>query len=271
MSSFAFFILHFALGELCREITMRVDATLTTATAFLSVTLLAVQTPQSRAPASTLTERDRVEIQGLVARYARALSTCAAKEYAELFTPDGVFVTDDFRGAKHRELYGKSGRLVGRAKLMELVETEDFCLDPKPNAPARSAGGTVARPTPTVMIEPSPEGARGTAALGNGGHYEDVYVKTSEGWRFKSRTVFMPPLSPTEQSKQSKQGESFAVLSISEIGSMHVGGRAVTLEGLPVKPVSSLSGAPPSTIDPNGDFEAEQMYVQYVKLSAPRA
>jgi hypothetical protein len=182
---------------------MRVVATLTTAIAILSVTLLAaVQTRQSTAPASTLTERDRVEIQELVARYARALSTCAAKEYAELFTPDGVFVTDDFRGSRHRELYGKSGRLVGRAKLMELVETEEFCLSPKANAPARPACGGAARPVPTVTIEPSPEGARGTASLGNGGHYEDVYVKTSEGWRFKSRTVFMPPLSAPEQSKQ---------------------------------------------------------------------
>jgi hypothetical protein len=169
--------------------------------AILSVTLLASQTPQNSAPAS-LTERDRVEIQELVARYARALSTCAAKEYAELFTPDGVFVTDDFRGARHRELYGKSGRLVGRAKLVELVETEEFCLSPKANAPpTRPAAGGAARPAPTVTIEPSPDGARGTASLGNGGHYEDVYVKTSEGWRFKSRTVFMPPLSPTEQSK----------------------------------------------------------------------
>jgi pimeloyl-ACP methyl ester carboxylesterase len=240
--------------------------------AILSVTLLAaVQTRQSTAPASTLTERDRVEIQELVARYARALSTCAAKEYAELFMPDGVFVTDDFRGARHRELYGKSGRLVGRAKLMELVETEEFCLSPKANAPARPGGGSAARPAPTVTIEPSPEGARGTASLGNGGHYEDVYVKTSEGWRFKSRTVFMPPLSAPEQSKQSKQGEPSAVLSIREIGSMHVGGRAVTLEGLPLKPVSSPSGAQPSTVNPNGDFEAEQMYVQYVRLAAPRA
>jgi SnoaL-like protein len=179
--------------------------------AILSVTLVAIQTPQSSAPVSTLTERDRVEIQELVARYARALSTCAAKEYAELFTPDGVFVTDDFRGARHRELYGKSGRLVGRAKLMELVETEEFCLSPKANAPAGPAGGSAARPAPTVTIEPSPEGARGTAPLGNGGHYEDVYVKTSEGWRFKSRTVFMPPLSAPEQSKQSKQSEPFAV------------------------------------------------------------
>jgi pimeloyl-ACP methyl ester carboxylesterase len=236
--------------------------------AILSVTLLAVQTPQSSAPATTLTEKDRAEIQELVARYARALGTCAAKDYAALFTPDGVFVTDDFRGATHRKLYGKSGRLVGRARLMELVETEEFCLSPKGSAPGRPANGSANRPVPTVAIEPSPEGARGRASLGNGGHYEDVYVKTAEGWRFKSRTVFMPPLSATEQSKQGKPPPT---LSIREIGSLHVGGRAVTLEGLPVKPVSSPSSAQPSTIDPNGDFEVEQMYVQYVKLAAPRA
>jgi hypothetical protein len=28
----------------------------------------------------------------------------------------------------------------------------------------------------------------GSAYLKDGGHYEDVYVKTSNGWRFKSRT-----------------------------------------------------------------------------------
>jgi hypothetical protein len=183
------------------EITMRGGTIATTTITIAGIILLAaVHAQQSKVP-GTLTEQDRVEIQQLVARYARALSTCAAKDYADLFTPDGVFVSDDFRGAKHRELYGKSGRLVGRAKLMELVQTEDFCLTPEANAPGGGERGRTARPAPTVVIEPSPEGARGTASLGNGGHYEDVYVKTSEGWRFKSRTVFMPPLSATEQSR----------------------------------------------------------------------
>jgi SnoaL-like domain len=179
---------------------MRGGMIATAATTIVGITLLAAVHAQRSVPA-TLTEQDRVEIQQLVARYERALSTCAAKDYADLFTPDGVFVSDDFRGARHRELYGKSGRLVGRAKLMELVQTEDFCLTPEANAPGRGESGRAARPAPTVAIEPSPEGARGTASLGNGGHYEDVYVKTPEGWRFKSRTVFMPPLSATEQSK----------------------------------------------------------------------
>jgi hypothetical protein len=51
------------------------------------------------------------------------------------------------------------------------------------------------------IIEPSPEGATGlqyaqaldfepggrAGTLDHFGHYEDVYVKTSAGWRFKSR------------------------------------------------------------------------------------
>ena len=39
-----------------------------------------------------------------------------------------------------------------------------------------------------IVIEPSRGGATGTAYY-NGGHYEDVYVKTPQGWRFGSRTV----------------------------------------------------------------------------------
>ncbi len=50
-------------------------------------------------------------------------------------------------------------------------------------------------------------------------------------------------------------------LSVKEIGSLHVGGRSVTLSGL-----ASRNG-----VDPNGDFEVEQMYAQYVKLTSPRA
>jgi hypothetical protein len=47
---------------------------------------------------------------------------------------------------------------------------------------------------PKVAIEPTAEGAKGTIPIGSGGRYEDVYVKTREGWRFKSRSVLMPPL-----------------------------------------------------------------------------
>jgi pimeloyl-ACP methyl ester carboxylesterase len=60
-------------------------------------------------------------------------------------------------------------------------------------------------------------------------------------------------------------------LQISDIGSFHIGGRKVTLSGLPVREIQ-VSGVPfPLKIDPNGDYRVEQMYVQYVKLAAPKA
>ena len=137
---------------------------------------------------TTLTDKDRAEIQDLVARYQVALSTCASKDYAALFTPDGVFASDDFRGKRHREMYGPNGgKLVGRAKIAELVETEEFCID---RSQARAGGN---RPAPTTTITVTPQGVKGTIPLANGGRYDDEYVKTSEGWRFKTRTVTMPP------------------------------------------------------------------------------
>jgi len=138
--------------------------------------------------ASTLTDKDRAEIQDLVSRYQVALSTCASQDYAALFVPDGVFASDDFRGKRHREMYGPNGgKLVGRAKIAELVETEEFCID---KSQLRSRQG---RPAPAVTITATPQGVKGTIPLGNGGRYDDEYVKTSEGWRFKTRTVTMPP------------------------------------------------------------------------------
>lgn len=52
-------------------------------------------------------------------------------------------------------------------------------------------------------------------------------------------------------------------------GSYFVGGEKVTLEGsAPVK-VCFWPGGPEVTYDPNGDFQAGQMYVQYTRLADP--
>jgi len=58
-------------------------------------------------------------------------------------------------------------------------------------------------------------------------------------------------------------------MRVSDVGSMHVGGRPVTLSGLPIREIVFTAGAPPFRVDPNGDFETEQMYVQWVKLVSP--
>lgn len=60
-------------------------------------------------------------------------------------------------------------------------------------------------------------------------------------------------------------------LRIAEIGSFHVGGETVTLESLPRRSITFSAGTPPLEIDPNGSFQAGQMYAQYVRLAEPEA
>src|SRR6195256_4632638 len=57
---------------------------------------------------------------------------------------------------------------------------------------------------------------------------------------------------------------------VKEVGSFHVGGRTETLSGMPAKEIVFSPGAPPLKVDPNGEFEVDQMYVQYVKLAQPK-
>ena len=58
---------------------------------------------------------------------------------------------------------------------------------------------------------------------------------------------------------------------VKEVGSFHIGGHTETLSGLPSKEIVFSPGAPPIKVDPNGEFEVEQMYVQFVKQAAPKS
>ena len=60
-----------------------------------------------------------------------------------------------------------------------------------------------------------------------------------------------------------------AAQTVADFGSFHVGGRQVTLTGYPVTESVFTAGAAPTRVDPNGDFEVEQMYVQYL-VPSPR-
>jgi pimeloyl-ACP methyl ester carboxylesterase len=64
---------------------------------------------------------------------------------------------------------------------------------------------------------------------------------------------------------------TFLPVPVAEIGSFHIGGRLVRVEGLPLRERVSAPGGPPHRIDPNGEIIAGQMYVQYVRLDAPKA
>lgn len=59
------------------------------------------------------------------------------------------------------------------------------------------------------------------------------------------------------------------ILQVREIGSFYVGGRSVSLRGLPERPRVGRPDSPVQKIDPNGDFETGQIYVQFVKLAKP--
>ena len=83
----------------------------------------------------------------------------------------------------------------------------------------------------------------------------------------RSTLIFILLAACTHQPGQHGMGGSH--YAVSEVGSFHVGGRQATLAGLPGKEIVFTAGAPPFKVDPNGDFEVEQMYVQYVKLFGP--
>jgi hypothetical protein len=128
----------------------------------------------------TLTDKDRAEIRQLSDNYVTFLDGCKATEYANLFTADGAFMS------------GPRGTMAGHEKLESLVTSERFC---QPNATAKSA---MSHAFSKIVIEPTAEGAAGKVYLPgrepntSGGHYEDTYVKTPAGWRFKTRTYLSP-------------------------------------------------------------------------------
>ena len=125
----------------------------------------------------TLTPMDYVEIRKLVANYAYALDTGADNgyRYADLFAPGGVVF----------------GGVTGRENIAALARRE-------PHGP-----DYVRHFLTNVVIEPTAEGARGRqylavidvgengkpSAFFLGGKYEDTYVRTPGGWRFKTRTL----------------------------------------------------------------------------------
>jgi hypothetical protein len=137
-----------------------------------------------------LTALDYAEIQQLNAHYAHALDSCADRgyEYARLYTSDGVFTNQ------------KGVKFEGRERLSEAARGGPAC---RATANPLSIGHIIVN----VMIEPSADGAVGTSVMfhakvteegkpgsvGSGGKYYDTYVKTSEGWRFKTRAYVEAP------------------------------------------------------------------------------
>ena len=165
---------------------MRADLAVALVATALAVTGTSAQGPSGRA--STLTALDYLEIEQLVYRYGYALDTGADNgyAYADLYTPDATFTGTN---------QGPNGRTYqGRDQLAALARG------------GRRGPAFVSHYVTNVVIEPAADGAIGRTYVGildignggngaksrvdHGGLYNDVYVKTPQGWRFKSRTFY---------------------------------------------------------------------------------
>jgi hypothetical protein len=167
----------------------------------LSVGVLAVvASPPAATKDHDLAALDYLEIQQLVNRYAFAIDTCSNNgyDYADLYTPDGVF----YWGVGSR-------KSVGREQLAEAAGGGKNGCQKLARATAENPLAT--HTTVNLVIEPSPDGATGKSYLvypgvlgihsdpthsGHVGGYQDVYVRTAKGWRFKSRLHVFPPAVP---------------------------------------------------------------------------
>jgi hypothetical protein len=146
------------------------------------------------APASSLSAGDTIEIQQLIARSAYALDRAGDRgaAYAQLFTADGAFIT---KTALPAEIKGRTqlaafalGDLTHRGPAFVREYLTNYIIQPSRGA----ATGRVY----VVWIEVGENGNAG--AIQGGGHYEDEYVKTREGWRIAMRTFVPSRLGPRD-------------------------------------------------------------------------
>jgi hypothetical protein len=165
--------------------------------------MVSAVTPVTAQPASSLTADDRTAIQALMTQYAKALFGCHATDFADLFVPETGYFASGFRG-----------HMVGRERLIALVESEPQCVTPSSTAQAARPGGATG---PTVVIDVTASGVRGVANLG-AAEYQDEYAKTPQGWRFASRTVIIA-------AEKAAGLDAPALLAIQRLGGAKLGDR----------------------------------------------
>lgn len=132
-------------------------------------------------PPAGLTAEDYLAIQQLVFHYPYALdqNTDDGASYARLFTRDAVFTRP---------------RTTGHENLAKLATAQPHGPDYTRHFLANPViqlddDGRVTGKQYLVVVDIAPPGRAGAIFLG--GHYEDVYERTPEGWRFASR-AFIP-------------------------------------------------------------------------------
>ena len=159
-----------------------------TRVAFVVLCLATAAGARAQTPAAELTALDYIQIEQLIAKYARAIDTCSNNgyDYADLYTADGAFIPS-FEGKQLAPIQGRE----------RLAAVSGGGSNNCKNVPWIDQG--VRHLYANHVITPSPEGATGVVdmlMIGLGGdpnkieydgYYEDTYVRTPQGWRFKQR------------------------------------------------------------------------------------
>ncbi len=151
-------------------------------TAFVCIVFAAAAGGQQRSTtqnqASTLTAMDYIEIQQLVSSYPYGLdgNTDNGESYANLFAPGAVFGRPRTEG--HENLKALANTQPRGAKYVRHFIT-NHVIEPAPG------GGAIGKEY-AVIIDIGENG--GPSGIALGGRYDDEYVKTPQGWKFKSRT-----------------------------------------------------------------------------------
>ena len=147
--------------------------------------------------ADDLTAGDYIEIQQLVHRLNFALDYCGneGRDFADLFIEGGEFIIDQ----------GEGNTIVKNTR-------EDLiALAGGPGCESRNEppGSYILHLAESLVIEPAGNGARGKSyaiyppnhgnrfndeVTGQLGIYHDEYIRTTEGWRFRSRRHEVNPV-----------------------------------------------------------------------------
>jgi SnoaL-like protein len=143
----------------------------------LTAVVRAQQRGIGSAPVPTLGPQDYLDIQQLVSSYPYGLdgNTDNGASYANLFAPGGVFGRPRTEGRDN--LAALANREPHGANYVRHFIT-NHVIEPAP-------GGAVGKEY-AVIIDIGENGNPGKIFLG--GRYDDEYVKTPQGWKFKMRT-----------------------------------------------------------------------------------
>jgi actinorhodin biosynthesis protein ActVIA len=144
-----------------------------------SLVLLATIAVSAQQSSARLTTQDYNDIQQLYARYNLAIDTGNGEAWAATFTPDGVFNNTN----------------KGHDALVQFIKDWREKRD----------GANRRHLNSNMVLTPTADGANASiyllllnvgvrpATIATTGIYEDVLVRTPQGWRFKSRIVHADP------------------------------------------------------------------------------